>query len=86
MEDTDRRNAAIARLEEKREFWTHLFIYLAVNTLLVVIWATTSQGSHFWPMWSMLGWGIGVGAHAIETFRRPIGEDAIRREMEKAGR
>lgn len=86
MEDTDLRKAAVARLEAKREFWGHLFVYLAVNALLVVIWVTTSGDGYFWPVWPIAGWGIGLAVHAFETFRRPIGEDAIRREMERTVR
>jgi len=87
MEDTDLRKAAVERLEAKREFWGHVFVYLAVNALLVVIWVTTNNGGYFWPVWPIAGWGIGLTVHAFETFRRPIGEDAIRREMERtAGR
>ena len=82
MDDQERREAAIARLKEKRDFWTHLFVYLAVNGLLVVVWAVTGAG-YFWPVWPIAGWGIGIAAHALETFRRPISEDAIRRQMEK---
>ena len=37
------------------------FTYVAVNAMLVAIWYFTSgPGSYFWPIWSMLGWGIGV--------------------------
>lgn len=87
MEDTDLRKTAIARLEAKREFWGHLFVYVAVNALLVVVWATTNNGGYFWPIWPMAGWGIGLVMYAFETFRRPIDEAAIRREIEKtAGR
>jgi hypothetical protein len=85
MEDTDLRKAAIARLEAKREFWGHLFVYLAVNALLVVVWATTHDGGYFWPIWPIAGWGIGLLVHAFETFRHPIDEAAIQREMEKVG-
>ena len=83
MDADARRDAAIARLKAKREFWMHLFIYIAVNGLLVVIWAVTPNGGYFWPIWPIAGWAIGVAAHAFETFRRPIGESAIQREMEK---
>lgn len=83
MQDTERREAAITRLKEKRDFWTHLFVYLAVNILLVVVWVVTADGGYFWPVWPIAGWGIGLTVHAFETFRRPISEDAIRREMER---
>lgn len=83
MDEQEHRQAAIDRLKAKRDFWSHLFIYVAVNTLLVVVWAVTNSDSYFWPVWPIAGWGIGIAAHAWETFRRPISEDAIRREMEK---
>lgn len=79
----DPREAAIARLRAKREFWMHLFVYVAVNTFLVIIWYMTNSSNHFWPIWSIAGWGIGLGAHAVETFRGPISEDAIQREINK---
>jgi hypothetical protein len=37
----------------------HTRIYLAVSLLLIAIWAATGMG-YFWPMWPILGWGIGV--------------------------
>jgi len=84
--DDARRQEAISRLKQKREFWTHLFVYFAVNTLLVVVWLTTDVGGYFWPIWPIAGWGIGVTMHAFETFRRPIGEEAIEREMARQGK
>jgi Domain of unknown function (DUF1707)/2TM domain len=38
---------------------THERTYVAVMALLVAIWALTGMG-YFWPIWPMLGWGIGV--------------------------
>lgn len=86
MEDTERREAAIRRLKERRDFWTHLFVYLAVNTLLVIVWAVTDAGGYFWPVWPIAGWGIGLTVHAFETFRPPISEDEIRGKMERGNR
>ena len=43
--------------------------YLAVSALLVAIWALTGAG-YFWPIWPMLGWGVGV---AGRQWRRPQG-------------
>lgn len=78
--DTDR-SAAIKRLEDKRGFTTHLVTYLLVNTMLVVIWAVSGAG-YFWPIWPLLGWGIGIALHAWTVYgQRPISEDEIRREM-----
>jgi hypothetical protein len=45
-----------------RAFPEHLATYLAVNAALVVIWALTGAG-YFWPIWIILGWGIGVASH-----------------------
>jgi class 3 adenylate cyclase len=42
---------------------THLTVYLLVNVLLIGVWAA-SGGGYFWPIWPILGWGIGVAAHA----------------------
>jgi hypothetical protein len=41
----------------------HIRTYLAVVALLWVIWLVTGAG-YPWPIWPMLGWGIGVvGRH-----------------------
>ena len=41
----------------------HLRVYILVNLMLIGIWAATGAG-YFWPIWPILGWGIGVGSHA----------------------
>lgn len=54
-----------------------------MNTLLIAIWALTSRG-FFWPIFPMLGWGIGLSIHAYEAFgRRGPSEDQIQREMDR---
>lgn len=85
MEEDIGREAAVKRIKAKREFWQHVVVYVLVNGLLVVVWWQTNAGTHFWPMWPLLGWGIGLAMHAWDTFRRPISEEAIRKEMEKGG-
>jgi hypothetical protein len=82
--EADLREQAIARLKKKRDFRTHLLMYFAVNAMLVVIWAITSDGGLFWPIFPILGWGIGVVANAWDVYgRRPITEDEIRREQDR---
>jgi class 3 adenylate cyclase len=47
----------------------HATVYLLVNVLLVAIWAA-SGGGYFWPIWPILGWGIGLGCHAAPLLAR----------------
>lgn len=81
----EQREAAIQKVRAKRTFRNHLAIYLLVNTLLVVIWAIDGSGE-FFPLWTILGWGIGLAFHGWNVyFRRPITEAEIRKEMGKSG-
>jgi hypothetical protein len=78
-----RREAALRRVKEKRDFRNHLAVYLIVNALLVVIWAV-SGGGYFWPIWPIAGWGIGVAINLWTAyFQRSITEEDIVREMER---
>jgi hypothetical protein len=79
----DVRAQAVGRLERTRDFRVHVSIYVAVNAMLVSIWAVTGLG-FFWPIFPMLGWGIGVAANAWVVYgREPLGEDRIQREIER---
>lgn len=83
MNDEERREAAVKRLKDKRDFRNHVAAYVIVNTLLVTIWAF-SGGGYFWPIWAIAGWGIGLAFNAWAVyFERPITEDDIRTEMER---
>ena len=42
----------------------HFTTYALVNLMLIGIWAASGAG-YFWPIWPMLGWGIGVAMHAV---------------------
>ena len=33
--------------------------FVLVNLMLIVIWAATGAG-YFWPIWPLLGWGLGL--------------------------
>ena len=54
---------------ERRRFQEHLRTFVAVNALLIAIWALTGFG-YFWPVWPLMGWSIGLLAHARCTPRR----------------
>ena len=77
------RDRAVANLRKKRDFRTHVFAYVVINALLVGIWAFTGAG-FFWPIFPILGWGIGVAFNAWDVYgRREFSEDEIRREADR---
>ena len=43
--------------------------YLAVIALLWLIWLVTGAG-YPWPVWPMLGWGLGVAGHQGRAWAR----------------
>ena len=49
----------------KRAFAPHVASYAAVMMLLLAIWLLTTPGGYFWPVWPMLGWGLGLAKHGI---------------------
>lgn len=81
--DEELRKRALDRLRKKRDFRTHLFMYVLVNAALVAIWALTGA-DFFWPIFVILGWGIGLVGNAWDVyFRREITEEEIRREAQR---
>lgn len=79
------RERAVKRLKKKHDFHVHLLIYLMVNGLLVATWAMTSAG-FFWPIFPIVGWGVGVVANAWDAYGgdEPT-EEQIQREMHRMG-
>lgn len=46
----------------------HLAAYVAGSLLMLAIWLAVGLGGggwYFWPVWPIMGWGIGVASHAI---------------------
>ena len=81
------RERAIKRLKKRHDFAGHLLVYTLVNTFLVVIWALTDVHGFFWPVFPMVGWGIGVVMNAWDVFgSEDFEEDRIHREMERLQR
>lgn len=51
----------------RAEFYNHLTSYCIVNGFLVFINVWTSRG-YFWAIWPIMGWGIGLAFHFVNTF------------------
>jgi hypothetical protein len=78
------RDRAVTQLKKRRDFYGHLLVYVLVNTFLVVIWAVVDAHGFFWPVFPIVGWGIGVVMNAWDVYWRPqITEDDIQREIER---
>ena len=85
VDDNNRRERALARLKKKRDFAAHIVVYLAVNALLVGVWATAADRGFFWPIFPIAGWGIAIVAQGWDIYRGEPTEEQIRREMDRMG-
>ena len=65
--EKDAEKEARKRVAEIKSFYGHLLTYMLVNLMLVGIYLATGS-DHFWPIYPMLGWGIGLVSHAASTF------------------
>jgi len=82
--DDELRQRALKRIEEKRGFKIHLAIYIIVNAAISATW-WMGGGGYFWPMWTILGWGIGLAFHGWGAYfgdRVPT-QAQIDREMQR---
>jgi hypothetical protein len=84
-DDVELRRQAIRRADMRIAFRSHLVAYVIVNAGLTAIYIMTSFGHYFWPIWPMLGWGIGLGAHASAVYMDGEGlrDRMIQEELEK---
>jgi len=88
VDSTDQlRQLAISQLRKKRGLQAHLLAYLTVNLLFNAIWFLTTPGGFYWPVFPLLGWGIGLAFNVWDVYRpdRPSEED-IEREMQRLSR
>ncbi len=72
-------------------FKVHLIVYVLVNLFLMAIWMMGSAGdwmtgahamdASYWPMWTHLGWGLGLAIHGFMVYGP--GNNMLAREEEK---
>jgi hypothetical protein len=88
MTDEELLRQARRRVGQRFALGIHAAIYVLVNACLVVVWRVT-DASYPWFIWPLLGWGVGLAAHALVYFFGPTsrrGDRAIEREIERLRR
>jgi fatty acid desaturase len=66
--DDERLARAQRRLAALKGFYIHLFVFAMVLAGLIIV--NLASGGPWWVLWVLLGWGIGILAHAITVFGR----------------
>ncbi len=66
QEQQQRYDRAHARVQAVKGFYVHATAYVLVNVALFVI--NLLVGGGWWFYWPLLGWGIGLGVHALSVF------------------
>ena len=88
MSESEIYKRAEKRVDEKMGFYRHLYSYVAVNVILIVINVLFSRGE-WWFYWVSLFWGIGLVSHYLKTFvfferfDEKYRDKMIEKEMEK---
>ena len=72
--DADLRTYAAKQLKKKRDFVQSALAYVIVNAGLIAIWYFLSPDEHFWPMWVIFGWGIGLAFQFVDAYIRPFSQ------------
>ena|SRR5258706_9568037 len=71
---------------ERASFKDHLGTYIVINVFFWLLWYFSADpitnNDLPWPVWSMLGWGIGLVFHWLEAYVYPE-SNAVEREYEK---
>ena len=59
------------KIAKKRASFKWSFsVYVFVNAFLICVWYfTTGPGNYFWPIWPMLGWGVGILFQYINAYQ-----------------
>lgn len=85
--ETNLEELAKKRVQNRMSFFIHLAMYAVMNLGLVAIWFLTGRG-YPWFVWPLLGWGIGILAHAVSLVIGPgsaAEQRAIEREVRRLG-
>jgi hypothetical protein len=66
--NTEQKDETLWRVAKKRAaFKWSLLSYIGINAFLVGVWYYTGA-QYFWPIWCMMGWGIGVAFQYFDAY------------------
>ncbi|MBK8494023.1 MAG: 2TM domain-containing protein [Chitinophagaceae bacterium] len=79
--------------QKRAGFKTHALTYVIMNSFFWIVWYFSSINRHAdfdpfnwnhipWPVWPMLGWGIGLAFHFAGAYIFPKA-NSVEREYEK---
>ncbi len=72
---------AATQIQRWRDFGSHAAAYVVMNVIFVVIWVLTG-GGFFWPIFPLIGWGIGLSAqHFNVVLRGQITDEDVHRAL-----
>ena len=87
-QQTDERLWRIAK--KRANFRRSLTTYFVINGFLWAIWWFTSYRNGYtagyWPVWSMLGWGLGIAFQYFDAYGHTDRETATQQEYERLKR
>ncbi len=72
---------ASRRVQKKVNFYKSLTSYVIVVSFLWLLALLTGGG--WWPVWVMLGWGVGIAFQAVDAFGLGISESQRRQMIEE---
>lgn len=67
MSDDNLYKKAEKRADEKIGFYRHLYSFITVNVILIIMNLITSPGE-WWFYWITVFWGIGLIGHFLKVF------------------
>jgi hypothetical protein len=84
---TEAYRQAERRVKAKLGFYWHLASYVVVNGFLITIYLVTSWADnglyYFWPIWPLLGWGVGLFFNFLAVFVFPDTPASRQKMIEK---
>jgi hypothetical protein len=86
--ETPRDQALWKKAKNRASFKVHAFTYILVNAALWLIYLFTNGQNGFgnaypWPIWGMLGWGIGLAFHYFSAYGNMDEKTLAEREYQK---